>query len=357
MTAIAESSMGFQFGSPLMLGLLVIVALFAARSLLSRSRNGSGGEGRASAQQLTQLATITHSATGLARDLPRSWRVALRPALTAMRLLAIGLLVVALARPQIVQGKETIKGEGVDIALALDMSGSMAALDFQPQNRLEAAKQVIDEFIGKRPYDKIGLVVFASEAFRQAPLTLDRNALSRSLDQVMLATDLGLDDGTAIGLGMANAADMLAQSSAKSKIMILLTDGVHNAGEIDPLTAAEAAKALGIKVYTVGAARPGQVPVPVTDVFGGSQIVYQESEIDEETLHQVAAITGGKYFRAEDTSALRAIYDAIDKMEKSQVEVQVFNQYRELAGWLLVPALLLLVTQLVLSQTILRVLP
>jgi Ca-activated chloride channel family protein len=353
MTGLPEPSNAFQFGSPLLLGLLGIVALLAARSLLSRLGTRSGGWGR---KQLIP-ATITHPAASLARDLPRSWRVAFRPALTVMRLLAIALIVVALARPQIVQGKETIKGQGVDIALALDISGSMAALDFQPQNRLEAAKQVIDEFIGKRAYDKIGLVVFASEAFSQAPLTLDRNALSRSLDQVRLATDLGLEDATAIGLGIANAANMLAQSSAESKIIILLTDGVHNAGEIDPLTAAEAAKALGIKVYTIGAAMPGQVPVPVTDVFGGTQIAYQESEIDEETLRQVADLTGGKYFRAEDTRGLKTIYDAIDKMEKSQVEVQVFNQYQELAGWLMVPALLLLLAQLVLGRTIFRVLP
>jgi Ca-activated chloride channel family protein len=350
MTAIAEPSTSFQFASPLLLALLAVVALLAARSLLS----SSGRKGR---QQSGRPATITHSAASLARDLPRSWRVALRPALTAMRLLAIALIVVALARPQIVQGKETIKGEGVDIALALDISGSMAGLDFQPQNRLQAAKQVIDEFIGKRPYDKIGLIVFASEAFSQAPLTLDRNALSRSLEQVELATDLGLDDGTAIGLGIANAANMLAQSDAKSRILILLTDGVHNAGEIDPLTAAEAAKALGIKVYTIGAAKQGQVPVPVQDVFGGAQVAYQESAIDEETLRQVADLTGGKYFRAEDTRGLQAIYDAIDKLEKSQVEVQVFNQYQELAGWLIIPALLLLLTQLVLSQTIFRKLP
>jgi Ca-activated chloride channel family protein len=339
--------MSFQFGSPLLLGLLAIVALLAIRSLLSRAGKRLGRE----------TATITHPAAGLTRDLPRSWRVAFRPVLTVMRLLAIALMVIALARPQIVQGKETIKGEGVDIALALDISGSMAGLDFQPQNRLEAAKQVIDEFIGQRPYDKIGLVVFASEAFNQAPLTLDRNALGRSLDQVALATDLGLEDATAIGLGIANAANMLAQSSAKSKIIILLTDGVHNAGEIDPLTAAEAAKVLGIKIYTVGAAKPGQVPVPVTDVFGNKQITYQESEIDEETLRQVAELTGGKYYRAEDTRGLKAIYDAINKLEKSQVEVQVFNQYRELAGRLMVPALLLLLAQLVLSRTVFRVLP
>lgn len=333
----------FQFANPWLLALLLLIGALAARHLISR-RGGSP-------------ATITHSAAGLTRDLPRSWRVALRPLLTALRLAAIAMLVIALARPQIVQGHETIKGEGVDIALALDISGSMASLDFQPANRLEAAKQVIGDFVEKRAYDKIGLVVFASEAFNQVPLTLDRNALERSLDQVELAPDLGIDDGTAIGLGVANAANMLSQSDAKSKVVILLTDGVNNAGEIDPVTAAEAAKTLGIKIYTVGAAKPGQVPVPVTDMFGQRQVAYQESQLDEQTLKQVAEITGGKYFRAQDTQGLKAIYDAIDTLEKSKVEVQVFNQYKELAGWLMIPALLLLLTELVLSQTVFRRIP
>lgn len=349
MTTPAAATTSFQFASPLLLGLLLLVALLAARGLLARRSRGR--------QNSARPATLTFSAAGLARDLPRSWRVTFRPALTAMRLMAIALIVVALARPQIVQGKETIEGEGVDIALALDISGSMAALDFQPANRLQAAKQVIGDFMGQRVYDRIGLVVFASEAFSQAPLTLDRNSLGRSLEQVQLATDLGLDDGTAIGLGLANATNMLVNSEAASKVIILLTDGVHNAGEIDPLTAAEAAKALGVKVYTIGAAKPGQVPMPVQDMFGGTQIAYGESEIDEETLRQVADITGGQYFRAEDTRDLQAIYDAIDRLEKSQVEVQVFNQYQELAGWLMVPALLFLLVELVLSQTLFRRLP
>lgn len=349
MTPMAEPSTSFQFANPLLLGLLLLVALLAARSLLARSG--------ASQRSAARPATLTYSAAGLARDLPRSWRVTLRPVLTAMRLLAIAMIVVALARPQIVQGQETIKGEGVDIALALDISGSMAALDFQPANRLQAAKQVIADFVAERPYDRIGLVVFASEAFSQAPLTLDRNSLGRSLAQIELATDMNLDDGTAIGLGLANAANMLVNSDAKSKVVILLTDGVHNAGEIDPLTAAEAAKSLGVKVYTIGAAKPGQVPVPVQDLFGDTQIAYQESQIDEQVLRQVADITGGRYFRAEDTRDLQAIYDAIDKLEKSQVEVQVFNRYQELAGWLMVPALLVLLVELALSQTVFRRLP
>ena len=291
------------------------------------------------------------AAASLAKIAPSTWRVTWRPLLIVMRVAAIALILVGLARPQIVQGRETIKGEGVEIALALDISGSMASLDFEPNNRLDAAKQVIGDFVVERPYDKLGLVIFSSEAFNQSPLTLDHRMLSRSLDQVELATDLGIEDGTAIGLGIANAANMLASSDSESKVIVLLTDGVNNAGQIDPLTAAEAAKALGIKVYTIGAAKPGQVPVPVQSLFGGTQISYQESVLDEQTLQQVADTTGGKYFRAEDTAGLKAIYDEINDLEKSQVEVQVFNQYHELVAILLGPALLILALETILRNS------
>lgn len=336
--------MSFQFAAPwfLLLALLIPTAL-GIWHLLNR-RTG-------------RPATLQHTATQFAKGLPQSWRITWRPLLTAMRLVMIGLVLMALARPQIVQGRETITGEGVEIALALDISGSMASLDFEPQNRLEAAKQVITNFIQERPYDKIGLVIFAHEAFSQSPLTLDHNMVERSLDQAKLAEELGIEDGTAIGLGLANAANMLADSDAESKVIILLTDGVNNAGEIDPLTAAEAAKSLGIKVYTIGAGRPGEVPVPVQSIFGGTQIVYQESALDEETLRQVADITGGKYYRAEDSAGLQAIYDEINQLEKSQIEVQVFNQYKELAGFLLVPAVLIFLAELFMRNTIFRKIP
>ncbi|MGD2078496.1 MAG: VWA domain-containing protein [Chloroflexota bacterium] len=336
--------MSFQFATPWILLLVVLIpALLAARSLWQRQR--------------ARPATMQHTAAHLAAKLPQSWRITWRPLLTVMRLLTIALILLALARPQIVQGKETISGEGVEIALALDISGSMASLDFEPQNRLQASKQVIGDFIMERPYDKIGLVVFAHEAFNQSPLTLDHNMVDRSLDQIELAGDMGLDDGTAIGLGIANAASMLTNSDAESKVIILLTDGVNNAGQIDPLTAAEAAKALGIKVYTIGAGRPGQVPVPVQSLFGGSQIVYQESVLDEATLQEVADVTGGQYFRAEDTEGLREIYNAINDMEQSQVEVDVYNQYFELAGYLLVPALLIFLAEMILRHTTFRKIP
>jgi len=335
--------MSFQFASPWMLGLLLLVGLLAAWRFLNRRQS--------------QPAAMQYAPAGLIRDLPRSWRVVWRPITTGLRLVAIALVVFALARPQIVQGGETIKGEGVDITLALDISGSMASLDFQPDNRLQAAKQVIADFIAERPYDRIGLVIFSNESFAQSPLTLDHNMVSRSLDQVDLATALGLEDGTAIGLGLANAANMLTNSDADSKVAILLTDGVNNSGQIDPLTAAEAAKALGIEVYALGAGCPGQVSFPAQDTFGNTQIVYQESQIDEATLQQVADITGGKYYRAEDTRGLRAIYDEINRLEKSQVEIEVFNQYFELFAWFLIPALLLLLLELTLRKTIFRRIP
>ena len=331
--------MNFQFASPWLLSLAIFVPLLAARYFFQK--------------RSTSPATLTYTKTSLMRGLPGSWRIRFRPLGFVLRLLIITLVIFALARPQIVQGREIISGEGVEIALALDISGSMASLDFEPKNRLEASKAVISDFIAERPYDKVGLVVFATEAFSQSPLTLDHNMIDRSLEQVELATDLGLEDGTAIGLGIANAANMLANSDALSRVVILLTDGVNNAGQIDPLSAAEAAKALDIKVYTIGAARPGEVPVPTDD----GRIVYQESSLDEETLQQVADITGGQYFRAEDTAGLREIYNEINAMEKSQVEIQVFNQYTELAVLFLLPALIIFIFELVSRKTLFRTIP
>jgi len=335
--------MNMQFASPALLLLLLVVPILAGWYFYSRKR--------------LKPATMTHTAARMISNLPVSWRITLRPMLPFMRLLVITLIVLALARPQIVMGRETISGEGVEIALALDISGSMASLDFEPDNRLQAAKQVITDFIRERPYDKIGLVVFASEAFSQTPLTVDHQMLDRGLSQIELAPDLGIEDGTAIGLGLANAANMLAESEAESRVVILLTDGMNNAGQIDPLTAAEAAKALDIKVYTIGAARPGQVPVPVKNLLGRTEIIYQESELDEGTLQQVAEITGGKYYRAEDTAGLKAIYDEINNLEKSQIEVQVYNQYFELLAIFLFPALLIFLLEIFLRNTIFRKVP
>jgi len=335
--------MFFRFESPWLLSLLLLLPVLAAWPWLARTWSRPAG--------------LRYADVRLAAHSGISWRVRLRPILRGLRILAMALVILAVARPQTGQAREIVKGEGVDIALALDISGSMASLDFQPQNRLEAAKAVIGDFVQKRPYDRIGLVVFASSAFNQSPPTTDRNVLLRLLDRTELATDLGIDDGTAIGMGLANAGNMLKDSDAKSKVIILLTDGVNNAGEIDPLTAAQAAEALGIRVYTIGMGRPGEVPVPVVDLFGREQIVYQESDLDEATLQAIADTTGGRYFRAEDTAGLQEIYDEIDSLETSQVEVERFTRYQELMGWLLVPALGLFLSEMALRKTILRSLP
>jgi len=300
---------------------------------------------------------VRYSDLRLVSDLPRSVRLQLRWLPMALRLLTLALLIVAVARPQASREREIIRGKGVDIVLVVDISGSMTALDFEPQNRLEAARQVINEFIAERGYDRIGLVVFAREAFSQCPPTMDYDVLRRLLADVDLAPDLGLDDGTAIGMGLAQAASMLQESGAESRLIILLTDGVNNAGQIDPLTAAQAAAALDIKVYTIGMGRPGQVPFPFDDPIFGRRTQLVESEIDEETLHRIAEATDALYFRATDTAGLSRIYDQINQMEKSDVEVQVFVRYRELAGWVLFPALTLLLLDLILRYTAFRTLP
>jgi Ca-activated chloride channel family protein len=330
----------FRFAHPLWLLALLLIPLMV---WIRRTRG--------------RPATLQYSDLRLVQGLPPSFRLRLRWVPDALRVMALALLALAVARPQAGRTLETVSGEGVDIVLALDMSGSMAALDFEPQNRLEAAKQVVTEFIADRRYDRIGLVVFAREAFSQSPPTIDYDVLGGLLAQIELAPDMGLDDGTAIGLGLAQAADMLADSQAESRVIILLTDGVNNAGQIDPLTAAQAAAALGIRVYTVGAARPGQVPVPVDDPLLGPTTRMMESKIDEETLLRIAQIAGGLYFRAQDTQGLQQIYAQISQLEKSQIKVQRFIRYRELAGWLLLPAFGLILLEVVLRQTWLRPLP
>ena len=334
--------MSYRFASPWFLSLLLLLPLLATLPHWMKRHK--------------QPATLRYAAIKLAQTSTSSWRLTLRPLLSFLRWIAFALLIVGLARPQSSEAQQIVKGEGVDIALALDISGSMASLDFEPQNRLEAAKEVIEEFVNERSYDRFGLTVFANEAFSQSPLTVDHAVLARLLAQVELAPDLKIDDGTAIGLGLANAANMLTHSTSTSKVLILLTDGVNNAGRIDPLTATEAAKALGIKVYTIGMGRPGLVPIPQKDVFG-ERLVYQESQLDEATLIEIAEKTGGLYFRAENTQGLREIYDRINELEKSEIEIRVFRQYTELAEWVLVPALLLLLLELLLSQTVFRKIP
>jgi len=328
----------FRFASPWLLVLLGIPIVLVILPLWNRRR--------------LVPATLQYSDLRLTTHLSPSFRQRVRFILPVMRFLALILLIIALARPQSGNAREIISGEGVDIAIVLDISGSMAALDFEP-NRLGAARRVIHNFIDSRQYDRIGLVIFATEAFSQVPPTLDYNVLERILDETQVSWDIGLDSGTAIGLGLANGANMLRDSEVKSKVIILLTDGANNSGQIDPLTAAEIAKALGIRVYTIGAARPGPAALPFPD----GRIEYRDSEIDEETLKEIADITGGLYFRAEDERGLQEIYDTINDLERSQVEVRIFTRYTELAVWFVLPAVLLLALEMILRRTILRKIP
>jgi len=328
----------FRFATPWILLLLAIPVLLALWPLLNRRR--------------ILPATLQYSDLRLTRQLTPSFPQRLRFILPLLRLMALILIVLGLARPQSGSAREIISGEGVDIGIVLDISGSMAALDFEP-NRLGAAKQVIHDFIDGRQYDRIGLVIFATEAFSQVPPTLDYKVLKHILDETEVSWDIGLDSGTAIGLGLANGANMLRDSDAESRVIILLTDGANNSGQIDPLTAAEIAKALDIRVYTIGAARPGPAALPFPD----GRIEYRDSEIDEETLQEIADITGGLYFRAEDTQGLQEIYDRIDELERSQVEVRTFTRYTELMAWFVIPAGLLLALEMLLGRTLLRKIP
>ena len=301
-------------------------------------------------------AAMRYGYTGLVVGHTRSWRTTLSPALTVLRLAAVALVIVAAARPQSSEAHTVIKGEGVDIILALDISGSMGSLDMGFQNRLDAAKRVISDFIAERQHDRIGLVVFARESFIQSPPTTDHDLLQLLLDDLELASDLRIDDGTAIGLGLASAANMLKDSPNESRLVILLTDGVNNSGQIDPLTAAAAIKALGIKAYTIGVGRPSGSPLSQSGILGGRGSV-QGSTLDEETLREIAVTTGALYFRATDAQGLRAIYDEINKLEKSEIEERVFTLYEELMAWALVPALAFLLAELALRNTVFRRIP
>ena len=278
-----------------------------------------------------------------------SWRTNMAVALPAAKALGISILILALARPQSGFGDTRQSVEGVDIMLVLDTSGSMKAEDFKPNNRLYVAKEVLRKFIEGRETDRLGLVVFARRSFTQCPLTTDYDLLKSLLDKV----DFGMvEDRTAIGLAIANAANRLKDSNAKSKIIILLTDGVNNVDDLAPLDAAKAAAALGIKIYTIGAGRPGLVDIPVQTAFG-VQYQQMESEIDEQSLMQIADITGGKFYRAKDETTLQQIYDQISKLEKTKIEVHRFYRYNELFANFLIAGLGFLFAELLLSKTIL----
>ena len=292
------------------------------------------------------------SVAGVVRA-PKTVRYYLRHLPFALRAAAFALLVVALARPQDVEQNVRTNTEGIDIMLAIDVSGSMLARDFKP-DRITAAKEVAGSFIADRYGDRIGLVAFAGEAFTQSPLTTDQSTLQTLLARIRSGL---IEDGTAIGNGLATAINRLRESEAKSKVIILLTDGVNNRGEIAPLTAAEIAKAEGIRVYTIGVGTEGMAPYPAIDMFGNITFVNQKVEIDEKTLTAISDMTGGKYFRATDKAKLKAIYDEINQLEKSKVEETEHVSYHELyLAWVLA-ALGLLLAEFLLANLVLKRIP
>ena len=299
-----------------------------------------------------QRATLLVSTLGSGRA-PRTLRYWLRHLPQVLRLISLSLFIVALARPveQHAESETTI--EGIDIVLAMDISGSMLAQDVKP-NRIESSKKIASEFVADRHGDRLSIVAFAGEAFTQCPLTSDRSAVQTSLARLRSGI---IDDGTAIGNGLATAINRLRESSSKSKVVVLLTDGVNNSGSMSPLMAADIAKNMGIKVYTIGVGRRGQAPTPVMDAFGNVGLAMMNVEIDEELLREISSLTGGKYFRAENAEALTKIYDEIDQMEKSKVEINDYISYEELyLGWL-VWGLILLIAELLISRVVLNRLP
>lgn len=325
-----------NFQNPEILWLLLVVPLLVAYHLWIGRRS----------------ATLTVSTLGGKRA-PQTFRYWLRPIPVVLRIAAIVLFIIALARPVEEHSESETTIEGVDIVLAMDISGSMLAQDFKP-DRLEASKAIAAEFIADREGDRISVVAFAGEAFTQCPLTSDRGAVQTSLSRLRSGV---IDDGTAIGNGLATAINRLRESSAKSKVVVLVTDGVNNSGQISPRMAADIARDLEVKVYTIGVGRRGQAPMPAMDPYGNVMMVMADVEIDEDVLREIAKVTGGKYFRAENSDALTKIYEEIDQMEKSKVQVTDYISYEELfLSWVLWGVLLLIV-ELLFSRVVLNRLP
>jgi Ca-activated chloride channel family protein len=298
------------------------------------------------------ITTIRYSSLQPFQRSPRTTREVLRHLPLALRLLFLAALVIALARPQSVSSTENVSTEGIDIVLVLDISGSMLAEDFTP-NRLVAAKQVAEDFVGGRTNDRIGLVIFSAESFTQCPLTTDYPVLKNLLREVKNGM---IADGTAIGLALANGVNRLKDSKAKSKVIILLTDGVNNRGEIDPITAAKIASTFGIRAYTVGVGAQGMAPYPVQTPFGIRRQMMQV-DLDEKTLTAVAEMTGGQYFRATDNEKLKAIYQEIDQLERTKIEVTAYKKFTDLFPFWLLIGFGLLGAELGLSNLVLRKVP
>jgi Ca-activated chloride channel homolog len=282
----------------------------------------------------------------------RSWKNTFQNFPFILRLLSISCIIIALARPQVKFEEQQSEGEGIDIILAIDVSGSMTAQDFTP-NRMEAAKNVAKDFVNGRPSDRIGIVIFSGESFTQCPLTTDHAVLINQIEQIRNGL---LEDGTAIGSGLATSVDRLRNSKAKSKVIILLTDGVNNGGLIDPATALEIAKTFKVKVYTIGVGTNGFAPTPVSTPMG---IVMQNEKvaIDEKLLKNIADQTGGKYFRATDNQSLQSIYASIDQLEKSKVEITTFHRFTEKFYPFIFAAMALMLLEFILRFTIFKKFP
>ncbi|MDD5201124.1 MAG: VWA domain-containing protein [Terrimicrobiaceae bacterium] len=332
---------GVTFAFPWALALLLLIPLLA---WLKGKFGGTPGVVFSSTQTLRSIGVRRRSRAG---DL-----------LTALSLAAFAAFVIALARPQLGKTITRTQASGIDIMLCIDVSRSMLSEDFsigaQRANRIEAVKRVAQQFIEQRPNDRIGIIAFAGRPYLVSPLTLDHDWLIQNMDRVQIGL---VEDGTAIGSALATAENRLKDKEAKTKLIVLLTDGDNNAGKVMPLTAAEAAKALGIRIYTIGAGTRGMAPYPFTDPFG--RTVYQNVpvQIDEDTLKKIAALSNGEFFRATDTRSLREIFSQIDKLEKSKIEVERIAQYRDFFPWFLIGGVTLLVAEIAASQTIWRRLP
>ena len=327
-----------EFANPKLLWLLLLVPALIVWYILRHKK---------------QEAALNFSDLKGMAKLPKTWKAYLRHILFALKMAALALLIVAIARPQSSSTNSTSNIEGIDIVMAMDVSGSMLARDLKP-DRLTAAKRVASDFVKERPGDRMGLVIFSGETFTQVPLTTDHAVMLNMLAEMKNGL---IDDGTAIGDGLATAISRLKDSEAVSKVVILLTDGMNNAGSVDPYTAAEIAKLYGIRVYTIGVGTYGTAPMPVQSPFGGTVIQQVKVEIDEKLLSTIANSTGGKYFRATSGSVLRNIFSEIDKMEKTHMDVQRFTHTEDhYEPWAML-LLGLLLLSLLLDYTLLRHIP
>src|SRR5580658_9994958 len=331
----------FRFANPEFLWLLAVLPLL----LIWRGRRGP-------------LAAIEYPSLVVVREAARRTRSRLGSVLAGLPLLALALLIVAVARPQQGQSNSTIHASGVDIMVLLDVSGSMQSLDFKldnvPASRVDVIKLVVRRFIVARPNDRIGLTIFAGQPYLLSPVTLDHAWLLGNLDRIHIGD---IEDGTAIGSALASGLYRLRNQNAKSKLIILMTDGQNNSGQITPITAAEAARALGIKVYTIGIGVRGEAPFPMTDAFGRRRIVMEKVDVDEDTLRRIATATGARFYRATDTDSLNHIYDEIDKLEKTAFTVHSFEEWEELFVWPALGALVVLGLSLLSQLTLRRRIP